>query len=344
MNEEIEFAGSAEIGKLGVGHLKRFWARTLAARFGKTSDNQENDRRFDNLVLNGLNLPLEETLCYLSRSAPTFDEFENWILAKNGGALDELQIERLNCVLSNRPYGERLQNSLKQIEDGADVLTGEDLAFWEENGYVVVRQAVSESQAQAAEKAVWKFLEMEPDNPASWYEKTIGKGIMMDFYHHPALLENRRAPRIRKAFAQLWKTADLWATTDRTSFNPPETGNYSFQGPRLHWDMSLEPPFRFGTQGLLYLCDTPAEQGSFRCVPKFHRKLEGWLEALPENTDPRQVDLESEAVPIAAGAGDFVIWHHALPHGSSPNRGKYPRIVQYLNMYPPEFEENEKWR
>lgn len=344
MNKESEFVGSDETGKLGVRHLKRFWARTLAARHGKIFDNDENDGRFNNLILNGLSLPLEETLCYLSQAAPDFDEFENWILARNGGSIDELQIERLNCVLSNQPYGERLQNSLRQIEDSADVLTAEDLDFWEENGYVVVREAVSESQARASETAVWKFLEMEPDNPRSWYEKPIGKGIMMDFYHHPALLENRKAPRIQKAFAQLWKTADLWATTDRTSFNPPEPGNYSFQGQRLHWDMSLEPPFPFGTQGLLYLCDTLAEQGAFRCVPKFHRKLENWLEGLPENTDPRQVNLESEAVLIAARAGDFVIWHHALPHGSSPNRGKYPRIVQYLNMYPMEFRENEKWR
>jgi ectoine hydroxylase-related dioxygenase (phytanoyl-CoA dioxygenase family) len=246
--------------------------------------------------------------------------------------------------LAGQPYGEELQNSLKRTEESADVLTAEDLEFWEENGYVIVREAVSREQARATETAVWEFLGMEPNDPASWYEKPIGKGIMMDFYHHPTLLENRRAPRIQKAFAQLWKTADLWATTDRTSFNPPETKNYCFPGPRLHWDMSLEPPFHFGTQGLLYLCDTPAEQGAFRCVPKFHRKLEKWLKDLPENTDPRQVDLEAEAVSIAAHAGDFVVWHHALPHGSSPNRGKYPRIVQYLNMYPLEFTENEEWR
>jgi len=344
MRKEIELVGSAETGKLGVRHLKRFWARSLAARNGKIFESAENDWRFDNIVLSGLGLPLEETLCYLSQSEPTFDEFENWILEQNGGALDELQIERLDCVLSNRPYGEQLRNSLKRIEDAADVLSAEDLAFWEENGYVIIREAISRSRAQATEKAVWEFLGMEPHDSSSWYEKTIGKGIMMDFYHHPTLLENRRSTRIRKAFAQLWKTADLWVTTDRTSFNPPETARYSFQGPRLHWDMSLVPPFGFGTQGLLYLCDTPAAQGAFCCVPKFHRKLEKWLGDLPENTDPRQVDLEPEAVPIAARAGDFVIWHHALPHGSSPNHGKYPRIVQYLNMYPLEFKENVKWR
>ncbi|MGZ0787900.1 phytanoyl-CoA dioxygenase family protein [Pseudomonas saponiphila] len=37
---------------------------------------------------------------------------------------------------------------------------------------------------------------------------------------------------------------------------------------------------------------------------------------------------------MAAKAGDLIIWHHALPHGASPNRGTLPRMVQYINFYP----------
>ncbi|WP_230688027.1 phytanoyl-CoA dioxygenase family protein [Hymenobacter ruricola] len=255
-----------------------------------------------------------------------------------------MQIARLNSLFANKPYPEALQISLREIEEDADVLSAEDLAFWDEHGYVIVRGAVSKEQARATEWAVWEALGMDPNDAATWYQKPIGKGIMMDFYHHPTLLVNRQSKRIQKAFAQLWQTADLWKTTDRTSFNPPETATYQHQGTPLHWDMSLEPPLRFGTQGLLYLCDTPAEQGAFRCVPGFHRQLGSWLAGLPEGVDPRRVNLDAQAVPIAAEAGDFVIWHHALPHGSSPNRGTYPRIVQYLNMYPVEFKENTAWR
>lgn len=332
-----------ETGRLGVYFLKRFWSQTIDACNGKEAVKTETDFRHSSLVLNGLGLPLEETIQYLLREMPDFDEFENWILMKNGGAIDALQIERINCRLTGQPYGENLRTALREIEESENVLTSEDLKFWEENGYVVIREAVTKAQARAAEKAVWEFLGMSADDPASWYEKPVGKGIMMEFYHHPALAENRRAPRIRKAFSQLWQTADLWTTTDRTSFNPPETDRYKFQGPHLHWDMSLAPPFRFGTQGLLYLCDTTAKQGAFCCVPEFHRKLENWLKDLPEGFDPRKADLSNEAVPVAAEAGDFVIWHQALPHGSSPNHGKYPRIVQYVNMYPLEFEENRDW-
>ncbi|MDU0372573.1 hypothetical protein ACFPAF_19385 [Hymenobacter endophyticus] len=72
-------------------------------------------------------------------------------------------------------------------------------------------------------------------------------------------------------------------------------------------------------------------------MPSFPLTLETWLHSLPPGTDPRRVNLDAQAVPIAANAGNFVIRHHFLPHGSSPNRGTYPRIVQYLNMYPVEF-------
>ncbi|MCC2547548.1 phytanoyl-CoA dioxygenase family protein [Hymenobacter sp. BT175] len=335
---------SAETGRLGIRHLKRFWAQSLARRAGRPVESHERDWRFDKLVLNGLGLPLQETLRHLMMVAPDFDAFESWVLSKNNGRIAPHQIERLNSLLAGQPYPEATLAYLRDLEAAEDVLGPEDLRCWDENGYVIVREAVSRQQAQATETAVWEALGMSPDNPASWYEKPIGQGIMMDFYHHPTLLANRRSPRIQKAFAQLWRTADLWATTDRTSFNPPETAGYCFQGPHLHWDMSLQPPFHFGTQGLLYLCDTTAEQGAFCCVPGFHRRLATWLESLPAGTNPREVDLSGQAVPIAARAGDFVIWHQFLPHGSSPNRGSYPRIGQYLNMYPVEFKETIEWR
>ena len=338
-----QLASIDDTGSLGVKYLKHFWSQVLARRNGVFSEPTERSWRFDNLLLNGLGLPIEETLQYLMQHAPDFAAFEGWILGRNGGQLDPLQVQRLNSLFAGQPYPKALAHSLRELAAADDVLSAADLAFWEEHGYVILRAAVSKEQARATELAVWEALGMDPQNPATWYEQAIGKGIMMEFYHHPTLRANRQSPRIQKAFAQLWGTADLWKTTDRTSFNPPETAGYHFPGPHLHGDMSLEPPLRFGTQGLLYLCDTPAEQGAFCCVPGFHRTLESWLAGLPPGTDPRRVSLAAQAVPIAAEAGDFVLWHHALPHGSSPNRGTYPRIVQYLNMYPVEFKENMDW-
>ena len=103
-------------------------------------------------------------------------------------------------------------------------------------------------------------------------------------------------------------------------------------------------PIPFGTQGILYLTDTPPEQGAFTLVPGFHRRIESWLASLPPGADPRSENMHAlGAKPVGGRAGDLVIWHQALPHGASPNRGTKPRLVQYINMFPANFEEQEEW-
>jgi len=145
---------------------------------------------------------------------------------------------------------------------------------------------------------------------------------------------NRRTERIHRAFAQLWGTADLWVTADRCGFHPPQRAGHPFPGPDLHWDLDFSAPLAFGTQGILYLTDTPAEQGALTLVPGFHRRLPEWLASLPPGADPQQQDLHAlGSIPVGARAGDMVIWRDALPHGSRPNLGTRPRIVQYINLF-----------
>jgi hypothetical protein len=328
----------------GVTRLRGLWARQLEIRNGHQIEKNAEEEKLDRAVIDGLGLSVEETMTYLLREAPGFDEFERWIINKNGGVVDELRIEKINCFTEKIPYSKKLNESIREIEEADPVLTDTDLKFWEEHGYLIVRNAITCQEAHQAENAVWQFMGMSPDDPETWYVRQANKGIMTEFYHHPTLNANRRSIRVHKAFAQIWQTADLWSTTDRAGFNPPEISTWKFPGPRLHWDMNLAPPYNFGVQGLLYLCDTPAGQGAFSCVPGFHKKLEDWLADLPDDANPRAIDLDNEAIPIAGNAGDLIIWHQFLPHGSSPNRGCYPRIVQYLTMYPFYWENDAEWK
>jgi hypothetical protein len=333
-----------DLGRLGVAGLKDFWSRQLEKRAPSQTDSFPNDEGFDRLLIDGLGLAIEEALNYLMQNAPAFEEFENWILEKNDGHIDPLTIERINCIIGNLPYSQEIIQSIHEIEESEPVLSKADMEFWDENGYVIARNVISKENAKAAEEAVWQFLDMEPGQPESWYQNKIGKGIMTELYHHPTLNKNRISKRVQKAFAQLWKTGDIWGTTDRAGFNPPEKRGWDFPGPRLHWDMNLTPPFQFGVQGILYLCDVTADQGAFSCVPGFHKTLEEWLEGLPAGADPRTEDLSGRARPIAANAGDLIIWHQFLPHGSSPNRANYPRIVQYMAMYPFSASDERQWK
>ena len=104
-------------------------------------------------------------------------------------------------------------------------------------------------------------------------------------------------------------------------------------------------PIPFGLQGILYVTDTEAEQGAFTLVPGFQHRIENWIHGLPPGIDPRFEDLNAlGAVPLSGKAGDFIIWHQALPHGSRPNRTNKPRLVQYINWQPVEREMREEWR
>jgi len=346
MKEALSLINSDEVSSFGVFHLKRFWQRTMLTRRGINLPRDENEWMRDKIVLFGLGLALEETFQYLYQTAPEFEEFENWVLKINGGDIEPSRIERINATLCGENYGEDLKNELAEIEASENVLSDEDLAFWAENGYVIVRQAISKRAAEESAQAIWDFLELNPRDAESWYKIEKLQGIMVQAFHHESFRRNRQSKRIKKAFAQIWQTPDLWTTIDRAGFNPPEKEDiWQFPGPRLHWDMSLELPLYFGTQGVLYLNDVSAEQGAFTCVPGFHRKIESWLRNLPPNADPREQDLESlGAKPIAADAGDLIIWHQALPHGSSPNRARFPRLVQYINMFPNRRDDNDAWR
>lgn len=51
-----------EIGELGVPYLKHCWAKVIARRNGAFMEASRKEWHFDNLLLNGLGLSLEETL------------------------------------------------------------------------------------------------------------------------------------------------------------------------------------------------------------------------------------------------------------------------------------------
>ena len=42
-------------------------------------------------------------------------------------------------------------------------------------------------------------------------------------------------------------------------------------------------------------------------------------------------------------AGDMVLWHAALPHAASVNRGKQPRLVQYIAYRPLGMVDRRPW-
>lgn len=326
----IEIIPSQEKGKLNIMHLKRYWHKAMLKREGKIKQNEFLDEwQTDVTLLNALGIGLEPTLQYLYCTSPSFEEFEGWVSANSTG-INETKIKHFNRILSGESIVDREPITY-------EILSPADVKCWDENGYVIIKNAVIKEDCDATIAALCEHIEIDRYDPATWYNiHPSQQGIMVQLFQHPALERNRNSDKIRKAYEELWQRKDIWVNTDRVGFNPPETPSHKFTGPHLHWDLnSFKTPIPFGLQGILYLSDTAENQGAFTVVPGFQHKFNTWVEALPKGVDPQKQDLYALGPkPIAANAGDFIIWHHALPHGSSPNTASAPRFVQYINYEP----------
>ena len=309
-----------ETGSLGVLHLKRLWGKRMHLLQNSMKQNKKpSEENLDAIVLDGLGLGIVEPDLFLFQNQPSYEEFEQWILNTLAGNFKTETVDRVNKAIRNYLDCPHNEYPLKaSISD--PVLSEADMAFWDENGYVIVRQAIPKEDARAAELVVWDFLGKDPANPESWYggEHTF----WVPLFQHPAFIKNRQSWRIHKAFAQLWGTDDLLSTVDRASLNLPlQKDDMNLSGPsKLHWDASIAQPMVFRLQGILYLTDTAAEQGAFHCVPGFHHEISNWMESLSADADPR--------VEVTALV----------------NRGSYPRVAQYMQMYPPDYASNPVWK
>jgi hypothetical protein len=316
--------------------LRALWA--LMTRHDSPADARRPPMR---PLLDMLGLGLEQTMSMLGRERPDWAAFIAWIEA-TAGPPDPARLARYTAWYDgDQPPADELARQAA-VMAMAPVFDADDLARWDRDGVVVLRQAITGDQAAAIADHLWSILDADPADPATWYGSR-SNGIMIQHFQHPTMDVPRRSPRIAKGFAELYGHADLIVSTDRLSFNPPERPRYIFPGPHLHWDGNLTPPIALETQAILYLTDTAADQGALQVVPGFHHRLaEGWIERL-NGADPRIVDLSSEAVTVPAGSGDLVIWRHEIPHGASANRSDRPRLAQYVNHYPMHWPDQRPW-
>jgi len=238
-----------------------------------------------------------------------------------------------------------------------NVLSEEDWAFWRNEGYVIVRSAISREQAQRTADFLWEFEERDKDDPSTWYQapraememkELVGTG-MVEVYNHQLLWENRQTPRIYDAFTDIWGTEKLWVTIDRANLNFPIKPGYEYKG-FIHWDYDPETRPQ-NVQGVLALADQEDENmGGFQCIPELYRTYDTWKLTQPTNRDrfkPDVSEFKDKIVKVKLKAGDLLIFNSLQPHGIRPNKSvDKVRIAQYISMMPAE-EDNEdlrQWR
>ena len=221
------------------------------------------------------------------------------------------------------------------------ILTAEDHAFFEENGYVVVPEVVPSENCEAVINTLFEFLGMDRSRPEDWYRLPLKTGGMIEIYQHQTLWDNRQYPRLYQVFTEILGREQLCVTIDRAGFKPPQHPDhpeYDHKG-FAHWDVDTSKlPIRFGVQAVLCLADTEANMGGFQCAPGFHKGLEEWIKTQPADRNPRVPDLttlppDTKVVPIPAKQGSLILWNNLLLHGNGHNVSQKPRFSQYISMF-----------
>tara|TARA_B100001559_G_scaffold286164_1_gene262434 strand:- start:915 stop:1862 length:948 start_codon:yes stop_codon:yes gene_type:complete len=240
-------------------------------------------------------------------------------------------------------------NSLK-------IFSVNDWKFWLENGYIVVKNAITKQQAKKTATFLWKFEEKDSEDPSTWYSppraemkmKELAGTGMVELYNHQCLWENRQERKIYESFVDIWGTKKLWVTIDRANLNFPIRKNFVYKS-FIHWDYDPDTKPQ-NVQGVLALDDqTDLNMGGFQCIPWLYKNYNIWKKSQPENRDrfkPDISELKDKIVKVPLEAGDLLIFNSTLPHGIRPNYSNKVRIAQYISMMPAE-EDNlnlKNWR
>ena len=120
------------------------------------------------------------------------------------------------------------------------VLSVEDLALWEDRGWMVVKGAVAKEDCAVVVSQICDAMGMSPTDPASWHRQGGPAGLGEDGeviwdpnketpIHHAVPMHNtqaqwniRTAPRVHAAFAQIYGTSRLWCMPNGTvTLKPP---------------------------------------------------------------------------------------------------------------------------
>ena len=241
--------------------------------------------------------------------------------------------------------------------DTLKVLTIDQWNFWIENGYVVIKNAVSREQAMKTAEFVWEFDDKDPNDPSTWYtearaememKELAGTG-MVEVYNNQFLWDNRQTKRVYDSFVDIWGTEKLWTTIDRANLNFPIRPGFEYKG-FIHWDYDPDTKPQ-NVQGVLALADqTDQEMGGFQCIPWLYKNYDTWKLSQPEVRNKFQPDisgLEDKIVKVSLEAGDLLIFNSTLPHGIRPNNSKDKvRIAQYISMMPAQEDDIDlvNWR
>ncbi|QIL42347.1 phytanoyl-CoA dioxygenase family protein [Pedobacter sp. HDW13] len=280
----------------------------------------------EQVFLNTFELGIFEIYDFLYSKCLDTDHFKQWIIDLKGADFFNTASQQFFKLQSG--------NNSQQKADFADILTAEQHAFWNTNGYLKIEQIINGQDCDAVTDLICQTLNIDLTNPQTWYpQHELLQGLMLQKYQDEAIANIRNNIQIKAAFSSLYQHNNILANCEKVSYNPPVNRHFSFKGSPLHWDIDFQKGPRYYIQGLLYLNDVPANRGAFTLIPSFHHQIEEHLSRF-DNPEIAITALRNKGleIPVEGKKGDLIVWLESLPHAASPNHSDLPRFVQYVSF------------
>lgn len=225
-----------------------------------------------------------------------------------------------------------------------DTLNPQQLDQFIHEGFVRVDHAFSPAIAAAARDILWKDIDADPHNPATWTKPVVRLGM----YTQEPFLQAANTLVLHRAFDQL-VGADKWLPCSSmgtfpvrfpSTEDPGDTGwhvDAGFPGadPYNYFDWRINIRSKGRALLMLFLFSDVGElDAPTRIRAGSHRDVARLLEPEGEaglsfmELAGRLVTLPEREVVLATGdAGTVYLCHPFLVHGAQPHHGKTPRFL-----------------
>ncbi|MFD0960791.1 phytanoyl-CoA dioxygenase family protein [Paenibacillus chungangensis] len=234
------------------------------------------------------------------------------------------------------------------------MITAEDVQFYKENGYLLVREVFNKSEVEEMREAIdgiiRKAADAKLDRNAAWsndfippeeLKKLVLKGFHDVHYQHAAFTRAAVHPRMAAVLSQLIGP-NVQLHHSKMLVKPPEKGA-AFP---MHQDAPYFPHANHTMlAGSVHLDDADLENGCLSVVPGSHKQ--GELPHVGKFYLNHKEYPISMGTPCPANAGDVLFFNYLTIHGSDVNKSDRPRrnvLFQYRDpMDPPTEQVHINW-
>jgi hypothetical protein len=232
------------------------------------------------------------------------------------------------------------------------VLSDEEVAFYDEQGYVLVKGVLSRDEAERYRHRILHLLPRDLTIPPYW---GANAGRIKPYqpdgnqsFETPELLPLLFNERLYGAAVQLLgdhrlRTFDASLGITIRNDAGKQRGLALSQTPHLDCSVPADAPFLFTLAevqigGCYYLTDVEPDGGGIHVMPGGHRWVEETVRAAGGGLRGRQLNEGWKRLPdvptveVTGEAGDFALLHHLMPHAASHNRRPTTRVAQFTRF------------